>query len=328
MLKKTDKLMACFAFLLIMATVVVTLSCDSMEEDAIPSIPNVTVDDDQIFVLSNGSGYIDLYSLISTNGEVNLNISSQPQKGELTEVGSGLLKYKPSSTFKKGRDLFTFSVFTKTNQLILMDSVIIIVGDSTQIPCGIYPNDDSVYVEGTQVDIDVLANDFICGDSTDIILEVYQPGSNFPPHFGTAIVTAGNLIRYNAHHLNVIDTVVYKVSRASDHSILGYGTVHINSSECLPSLPHLTVTDSSAYPMIDTVLIGVQPPSPICGKIYNHGAALVTQPKEGSAIVVGNWIWYVYELTDSKRMIRDSLAYRICADGGGCLNGTVAVRVN
>jgi hypothetical protein len=329
MMMKTCKWRSGLSILGIIVLVIILHACDSMEDDAMPKVPTVTLDGNEVYVLKNGTAYIDLYSKINTNGRVNLNISRQPAKGSLSEVAAGLLKYKPSGAFTNGRDVFTFSVFSESNQLIKTDSVIIIVGDTTSVPCGIYPGDDWVNAASTPVDVFVLSNDLICGDSTDIILEIYKPGNGFPPYHGTATVTSNNWIRYTSSNQHVMDTIVYKVTKASDPSIYGFGTVYINTNQqCWPHLPEKLLMKSDPGIGLDSVSIWLtQGAVPICGKIYDDSLSIVNGPDVGSARVEEDWIWYVYELTESRRTISDSLVYRIC-DGNDCLDGKIRIRIN
>jgi hypothetical protein len=319
-------LISCVLFLLAMAF----SSCDSMEDDAMPKTPNVSIDDAQVFVLPNGTAYIDLYSKIQTNGKVSLSIASQPRRGELSEVAAGLLKYTPSSSFERGTDGFKFSVRSSTNEIILQDSVVIVVGDSTHIPCGLYPSDDWVDTDSTTVEVDVLQNDYICGDSTDVIVEIYKPGSHFPPHFGTASVTSNNRIRYVATGVEVVDTVVYKVSRKSDRSLFAFGTLYVDFREgapCLDWLEPKTGSFSSSVVGRDSLSVYLKPDEPLCSMDHFDSLSVATPPVNGTARVNRDTIWYVFELTQAKRKIQDSLVYRWCSNGD-CVDGRYYININ
>src|SRR5687768_18207962 len=86
-------------------------ACDPVDDDVTPGGPTVDVVGTEVIILSNGSAYIDLYSKIKTKGTVRFDIASQPRKGNLSEVGTGFLKYSPDEHFTHGRDAFAFSIY-------------------------------------------------------------------------------------------------------------------------------------------------------------------------------------------------------------------------
>jgi hypothetical protein len=281
-------------------------------------------------VVSNYAGYIDLFSKIKTNRKIKINIDSHPTKGTLTELSRGFLRYKPEPVFKNGRDVFTFSVFSEANQFLATDSIVIVVADSAQVPCGIYPKDDWIYTSGTPVNVAVLNNDYLCGDS-DVIIEIYKPGNNFPPFLGNAIVTGDNKIRYTAtvhEEVPVVeDTVVYKVSRRSNPTVFGYGSLFINAStQCWPFLQSYNVTGASDKVGIDSLFLWVVPSGPSCGKLYDENLS-VTQPKNGTAVVEENWIWYIFNHASPTASVTDSLTYKLC-NGPDCLEAKLKIRIN
>lgn len=329
---KTTNIWRNFAWLWAGLFTVLFISCDSMEDDAKPAVPKVTISDEEVFIVTNHAGYIDLSSKIKTNGKVKLNIASRPTKGLLSEVAGGFLRYKPEATFKTGRDVFTISVFSETNQLITTDSVVIVVADSTQVPCGVYPKDDWIYSSGTPIEVPVLNNDFVCGDSTDVLLEIYKPGPSFPPFLGNAVVTSDNQIRYTAsvgEEVPVIeDTVVYKVSRKSNPGVFGYGTLYINAlTRCWPSLGGATITATSQKVGTDSLFLWVMPGAPICGKNYTENLSVTTHPKNGTAVVQANWIWYIFDHASANAQVTDSLVYQLCA-GQECLEAKMKIQIN
>jgi hypothetical protein len=307
-------------------------ACDTLEQDVNPNNPVVNVTSTEVFAISNRSAYIDLYSRVQTSGSVRLNILSNTKHGSLTEVAGGLLKYSPNKTFKSGHDSFAFSIYGTNDKLLLSDSIIITVGDSTNAPCNFYPKDDWIYSSGSPVDVNVLSNDFFCGDTSDIVLEVYKPGSNFPPFLGSATVVAGNQIRYTAYNKSIttIDTVVYKVSKASDGNIVGFGTLYINAgggtAQCQPITDALWTT-LRPDPIIDTMFIVVYDSVNFCRVPYDS-LTITSQPKHGDASPLMNkYIEYAYELTDSNQVLLDTLKYNLC-NGNTCVNGNIYIRIN
>jgi hypothetical protein len=327
------KIKTYLAFFGLCSIVMLVNGCDTLENDVTPNGASTVVSDKEFHVISNGRGYIDLYSIIKTHGEVRMNISSQPSNGDLKEVAAGLLRYSPHKAFEKGRDAFALSFFDKNDKLLLTDSIVIIVDDSTNVPCGVYPKDDWVYSGGPIVDVEVLSNDFICGDSSEYIVEVYKPGNHFPPYLGTASVV-NNQIRYIASNQNIttIDTVVYKVTKVGNNDIVGFATLHINAqpqdNTCHPIKNYLWST-IRPDPIIDTLVFVVLDDKNLnfCGVPYDN-VSVVSQPKHGTASPFMNYyIKYAYELTMSNQVLQDTLQYRVC-DGSNCLVGDIYVRIN
>lgn len=160
-------------------------SCDVLEPDADLLESKVSLTEDQLYVLPNNAAFIDLGAKVSTNKPVRFSITSSTRHGNLSDMGNGLLQYTSTSGNRRIQDSFEFTVFSEKNEVIKLDTVIIIVDDSTHLPCGIFPVNDYVYGvrKNTPVNINVLANDHICGsDSADLIVEVYKPENNFPPN--------------------------------------------------------------------------------------------------------------------------------------------------
>lgn len=331
-MNKTHIIPSCFVFLSLLLSSAMIISCDSMEEDGVPSLPTVTISDDEVLVVSNHAGYIDLFSKIKTNGKIKVNIASHPSNGTLNEISTGFLRYKPGPMFKNGKDVFTFAVHSEANQFISNHTVNIVVTDSTEVPCGIYPKDDWIYSSGTPIEVPVLNNDLICWDSTDVLVEIYKPGNSFPPFLGNAVVTNDNAIQYTATVGEevpvIVDTVVYKVSRKSDPNIFGFATLFINAStQCWPSLSDYSVTATSEKVGVDSLFLWVVPSVPICGRDYNDGLAVTTQPKNGTAVVEQNWIWYIFDHVSATAQVSDSLSYKLC-DGTDCLEAKLKIKIN
>jgi hypothetical protein len=333
MINLSYKVKSCLALSGIFSVLALLYACDTLEQDVNPNNPIVNLTSNEVFAISNRSAYIDLYSRINTSGPVRFDISSKPKHGNLSEVASGLLRYSPATTFKSGHDSFAFSIYSTNDKLLLRDSIIITVGDSTDAPCNFYPKDDWVYTSGTPVNVNVLGNDFLCGDTSDIVLEIYKPGSNFPPHSGSASVISGNKIQYTAFNksINTVDTVVYKLSRSGDRSTVGFGTVYINvnvdtANECQPITDSLW-TALRPDPVADTMFIIAYDSSNFCNVTYDS-LTITSQPKNGSAIPFMNmYIKYAYTLTDTNQVLLDTLTYNLC-NGQGCVDGNIYIRIN
>ncbi len=98
---------------------IIFAACDVLEQDPSPVKPSIEIKDNEFHILSNGTAYIDLHSMVKTNGKINFNISSQPNNGNLSEAAKGLLRYAPDNNFGRGRDSFTLSVFDDGGGLLV-----------------------------------------------------------------------------------------------------------------------------------------------------------------------------------------------------------------
>lgn len=79
-------------------------SCDVVEPDADLLANDVRLEENQLYVLSNNTTFIDLTSKISTNRPVQFSITSPTSNGKLSDLGRGLLLYSPSGGSKRTRD--------------------------------------------------------------------------------------------------------------------------------------------------------------------------------------------------------------------------------
>jgi hypothetical protein len=307
-------------------------ACDVVDPDVTPGGPRVDIVDKEIVILSNGSAYIDLYSKIKTQQDIRLDISSQPQKGALTELGTGFLRYSPNQHFVRGRDAFAFSIYDKNNQLLKRDSLVIIVeDDSTNLPCAMYPQDDYVYqISGGPVLVNVLINDIICGDSANLVVSIYQPGNGFPPHHGTATVLSGGVIQYTpGNSFGGSDEFIYRISVPGDTSTVGFGMVHIlPRAQCDFYLNPDDYTFSRDTLQTDTVQLYVLNNDILCDSPgQDHSFSIVEQPLHGTAFYSSAApIGYVFP-GSGPAAFTDSLVYRVCIDQQ-CRIGRVKIKVD
>ncbi|HYG18799.1 MAG TPA: Ig-like domain-containing protein [Ohtaekwangia sp.] len=305
-------------------------ACDAVDPDVTPGGPQVDVVDTEIVILSNGSAYIDLFSKIKTQHDVRLDITSQPQKGSLTELGTGFLRYSPGQHFVRGRDAFGFSIYDKNNLLLKRDSLVIIVeDDSTNLPCAMYPQDDYIYnVSGGSVLVNVLANDIICGDTANLVVSIYQPGSGFPPHHGTATVLTGGLIQYTpGNSFNGSDELIYRISVPGDTSAVGFAMVRIlPKAQCNFYLNPDDYTFSRDTLTHDTVQLYVLNNDILCDSTGQNHFSIIEQPQHGTAFYSSaSPIGYI--LPDAPAAFTDSLVYRVCIDQQ-CKIGRVRIKVD
>jgi hypothetical protein len=302
--------------LLIVSAVLIQYSCDVLEEDVKPAADKVITETPKFYSLPNAPTFINLNSLIKTQGQVQLRIISQPRKGNLSELSKGIVQYSPNKSFTKGNDAFRFSVLSTDDKLLMQDSVVIIVGsDISKLPCGFYTQSDSVVAPVTgSVIIDVLRNDILC-DSVNIKLEVYKPAPNAVPLFGTAIVVSGNKIQYTpGPTFHGVDYIFYKVTSTMDSSRHSYGKVSISGSG-LNTGEQFTLGNDYYRFRIDSLASDTLRLSVFQNDVLVNGigfqSSIIATPRYGTATVNGlQFIKYVAAKPIATRT--DSLTYRVC----------------
>jgi hypothetical protein len=288
-------------------------SCDTLENDV--QKPQANIPDKEIHVYSNSSSIIDLKSKIKSNDVVKLAITTQTRSGNLTNLGNGLLQYSPTAGTR--RDLFGFTIYDKRNQIIVADTVVIIVEkDSTNLPCTIYPADDHVYLpsatDSTWV-IDVLKNDIICGyDTADLLLSVYKPGPHFPPVQGTATVVNGRISYTTATPLTADDKIIYKLTSKRDTTVAAYGIAYIHvvkKCDFLLRNDYFTVkTDSVGT---DSLFITALSNDNFC-KPKNTYRYRIAQSLQGAAKIDSSGIVYKARGFAQGQVRQDTIRYEVC----------------
>lgn len=315
-----------FTALLLIASSILFVACDSLEDDVSPEIPDVDIVNNEIRILPNGTAYIDLYAMVSAAGEVRLDINSQPAKGELSELGKGFLQYAPHANFKSGKDSFRFSIYSKQNTLLTTDSVTIVISDSTNLPCGYYPANDFVYDISGPVVVNVTSNDFLCGDSTLAKVSIYRPNNTFPPYHGTA-TTQGNSISYTpGPGFDGVDQIIYKVYHMQDTSRYGYATVYFRKT---PACDFLPLNDSYTLDLdsiqSDTVHLNVFANDFLCSTPINQFTFSVLDGSHVGITIPGPPIMYEVQ-TVFNQSYSDSLTYQLCRNGD-CKQAKVYINV-
>ncbi|MBT1699151.1 hypothetical protein KK083_19805 [Fulvivirgaceae bacterium PWU4] len=306
---------AVFAYLLMIPACLWLYGCDVLEPDVDPDNPQVQIIDKELYVTPNGSGYIDLYSMVKTQGTVRLDIVSQPRRGNLTEMGKGLFQYTAGTDFRKGTDAFTFQIYSKNNTLLKEDSVVIVVEpDTTHFPQGFYPQDDIAYNIVSEITIDVLANDVLGANRSQVGIEIYRPGPDFPPHAGVATVTSGNMIWYSPRGaVNGYDSIFYKVFSLADPSKFGIAKVLIAPA---PSCWFQLVDDDFVFGTdtlrSDTVWLNVFQNDELCSTpVRDYQFEILDDGSAGTAFYdsAGG---LGYRLPEQTYMVIDSVRYRMC----------------
>jgi hypothetical protein len=305
--------------------------CDVLESDVAPEKPVVEITGNEIYMIQNGTGVIDLNAMIKSAGSVRLDITGQPRKGDLSEVSTGILQYSPNAQFKKGRDFFEFSVYSQNNSLLKRDSIIIIVeSDTTNLPCGIYPQNDFVYDISGPAIINVLFNDVLCADSTQVGVEIYRPDQS--PDYGTAVVQANQILYTPGNSFTGVDKIVYKVFNLSDTTKFGIGIVYINKT---PNCIFETYADNYVFRADtlnnDSLHLNVFNNDQLCGTpVSSYVFTLLQDGNVGDAVYQnsGGLTGLTYSFSDTlAHTFTDSLTYRLCKDAR-CRTAKVYIKVN
>jgi hypothetical protein len=206
-------------------------SCDVLEPDADVINPDVRIVEDRVFAYSDNATFIDLKSKIQTNQPVMFKVTVPTSSGALTDLGKGLLQYTPAKGNQSFTDAFEFTIFSERNQVIKKDTVFISVEkDSTDLPCGIFPVDDYVYVrKNVAINIPVLFNDYLCSaDSADVVVSLVSGDESFPPYSGTAEVM-GKVVVYTAgDQFEGHDKFIYKLHVEGQPENSFYGIVYLS----------------------------------------------------------------------------------------------------
>lgn len=328
-MKLTANVKAGFGFLAFFSLVILISACDSVDDDLMPKGPTVTIEGDEVYVMPDGTAYIDLYSKVKTNAPVTVRIGSMPLNGSLVEYAKGLLRYSPDPNLTRGRDEFSFEVLAGGKSL-LTDTVQIIIKDSVDLPCFIYPRDDFYPTAQFPAELRVLSNDLICADSADILLEIYKPDAGYPPLYGTATVTPHNTIIYNSNDAKASDRILYKVSRKSDPAVFGFGMAHIQPTDsCSRALAELSFQahrDSTHYPITDSLLLDLPDSVYRCNKLFND-LRIKKGPAAGTISLAPSGFMYHYTITMEHKSISDSITYMLCREQD-CLTGVARIKIN
>ena len=299
----------CLGFPILIGTMLA--SCDVMESDPDILEPKVEITDDEVYVFSNGTSFIDLQSKVQSTLEARLAITSSPSHGTLTELGKGIIQYAPKAGNTRVKDGFEVTVFSKNNEILKKDTVVIIVeNDSTKLPCSIYPVNDYVYDVTSAVTIDVTANDIIC--SNDVIVSVYRPENTFPPYYGTATVSGNKVVYTPGAGFSGEDKLMYKLTSTTDSKLSAYGMVYLTgNSSCLLELhSDYYVLDS----LIDRVIkMPVFANDSICEALNLYQVSIKTNPLFGTASIASDGVTYTFPISRETPYF-DYFTYEVCLD--------------
>ncbi len=309
----------------------VLYNCDVLENDVDPKPDIVETSSNKVVVFPNSTGLIDLNSLVKSSQAVKLGVTSQPSRGTLSTFAPGLLQYAPNQGFIKGRDAFTFSVFASDNTILKTDSVIIIVdSDTTNLPCGYFAQNDQVIYTSSRVQINVLLNDYLCGDSTLAKVEVYRPDPSYPPYVGTATVENNIIVYTPSNSFTGVDKLIYKVSNIADPSKFSFATVYISRpmpcNWTLNSDYFDATLDSLVTHHVDTLHLPILVNDIFCDSTGVVSNVSIVSANPRGHTVTNNKLNYIlpHPLTQT---FTDSVTYRVCR-GAECKTAIARVNVH
>ena len=306
------------SFLVPLLSIGVFFSCDVLEPDADVFKPAVSVSENQLFVLSNNSAFIDLNSRLKSNQPVLIRVTATPKHGLLADLGGGLLQYTPSVGRKRASDSFEFTISSQNNQVLKVDTVwIAIENDSTNLPCGIFHTDDYAYGirKESPVILDVLANDYICGtDSADLVISIYRPDNTFPPYAGDAKVSEGKVIYTPAGNFSEGDKLIYKVHPRDNPEKGSFGVVYlVPEGPCLFSLAEDTfVMDADS--LASGVSLQILNNDTLCSAGIEQ-IHIAVPPQYGNATINNQVVFYqLHDVQTVAPFESDFFVYEVCID--------------
>jgi hypothetical protein len=317
-------------FLAICISMLWLCGCDVLDDDVAPENKDIRISGNELYVLPDGSGFINLNALVQSQQSVRLDVTTQPAKGTLSEISKGMLHYRPDQNFIKGKDIFQLSVFSADNKLLKKDTVVIIVeNDTTKLPCGIYPKNDYVFDVKGEMAINAMINDVLCGDSAQYRLEIYEPDPSAPPYAGTAMVVDNYILYKPGNGFNGTDKIVYRIVNKNDASKVGFGIVYIEKA---PSCTFTLRDDHYRFRYdtltSDTLHLDVLLNDQLCSlPLSSYGFEITEFGDEGTAFR-SNIAPIGYRLPSNvTRTFTDSVAYSMCL-GQQCKSAKVYITID
>lgn len=306
-----------FTGLCLVLAVSLLVTCDPFQEDLIQKDKQVIFNPTNqtvFYILPNSSTVIDLKSIVQTTyTNLILNVTIEPQRGDISKLSDFILKYEPHRDFIEGQDRFAYSVSSSNGRMMKTDSIFIVMGqDATEFPCSLLAIEDFVSIKpGSSVAISFLDNDQICGvEKKDLFKSIY-----LEPKHGTATLT-GNVMSYTSNAgYEGWDQFVYKISGDSAIS-LGLFSILLSNQPCNFTLHDDTAQYSVNLLTTTSFTIDVLSNDDICSlDSLESQVSIAQKPKHGVAFpVTGGKIRY--EMSSSpQESYSDSLVYQLCYKG-------------
>jgi len=161
--------------------VLMVIGCDTFDEDGLITNDALELDELTAHTLPESPAVIDLLEgLNPSTGTVSVNIVEQPGSGQILFLDEGNVRYDPDPQISDGEDFFVYEISSQNIQPVRNRVRIIISNDVSRFPCTLIALPDRVETNrNVAVQIDVLANDRICGDiqlDQDRSRIIFRPG--------------------------------------------------------------------------------------------------------------------------------------------------------
>lgn len=302
-----------FFNLLLLSLIFLLNSCDTFEEDLVPETTKLK-SDKQYLIPPNTSAIIDFTTLINVRETIKVSIKDELNLGSISPLGESLYKYTPKSNIS-GKEEIAFDVFNEANKHLLTDTISVIITSQPLDSCFLSAIEDRIYVEeDSTVVIEVLKNDFICGEEVDISI-IKQPDLGDIQAFNTHIT-------YEAKATSGIDEFVYRISSRNNSLINSDALVilYIGESSCQV----VAYDDYYNYNVdVPNQFFEVLFNDSICGN--QQDVTLISEPKIGAANFATNNLLEYIPPSDSYGFL-DSLVYEVC-EGANCDRASVLINV-
>jgi photosystem II stability/assembly factor-like uncharacterized protein len=192
----------------------------------------VVFSETEYYTLPGSSIVIDIKSVIKQSYiNATLIITQDPNRGELSQLETLLLQYKPGADFTEGKDQFVFSVLSNGRAVKTETVTVHMRKTMEEFPCALYSVEEKVnVVQDAPVTIKFLNNDRLCGvDKKDVQAFVYKPSKH-----GETVLSGDSIIYRPLQGYIGKDTIVYKiigesnlVATEEESSKVTYGIVTI-----------------------------------------------------------------------------------------------------
>lgn len=270
---------------------VLAIACSNSENSV---IPDQKKDYGLIHVEPNLSATIDLQSKINAYRSSSVRISLYPQYGVLSQPTKSTLQYKPSPDITEALDVFKLAFYDANNTLLAEDSLQVIISTDTSA-CLLYARGDYVYNVHGPVEIDVLANDLLCNDTSAVFVELttFQDPlytGQQPPYYGTAKVLDSKKILYTPEaDFAGSDKFIYRIYRKEKDTnapTYFYAMVHFAPRDCADSM--ILKDDSFTVKISDiqksgSILLPVNNNDSFCTDAANDFGIAIEGSLKGSA---------------------------------------------
>jgi hypothetical protein len=312
-------------FLVTILIALLFCACDTFKDEVAPAT-DIQLTGQEVFVLSNGNTIIDMQGLVKTTQQVRVEITSQPAKGNLSEIQKGFVQYT-SLAAARGTDGFNISIFSaRENTLLKKDTVKIVIGDNPTDAPGLYAQGDEVYGVNGSIDIYPLKNDIIPFDPSLIRIVIWRPATTDAPYNGTAQVIDNKIIRYTPgpnFTVDKKDKMLYKIYNVNDTTQVSFAGIYLTTTTCkLEAVAdNFEIIQDPSKVVILKINLNILDNDLVCGtKLDMNNIRLYSNPVYGNLASSNDFLTYQLAATVPTNTV-DSLSYAICV-GDNCSEPT------